>query len=64
MKTYEIEASGDRARVLEISSDGAETIIGDFPTPMDAQIWIDGRFGDLLRFSMVTPSNNSDVRNQ
>jgi hypothetical protein len=49
MKTYEIQASGTEARVMELSSDGREVLIGDFPSSVDAQTWINARLGGLLR---------------
>jgi hypothetical protein len=49
MKTYEIQASGKEARIMELSSDGREVLIGDFPSSVHAQTWIDTRLGGLLR---------------
>jgi hypothetical protein len=47
MKTYDIEADGLRSRIVETSSDGTQTVIGDFPTAIDAQIWLDSYFQGL-----------------
>jgi hypothetical protein len=41
MKTYDIETDGLQSRIVETSSNGTTSIIGDFPTAIDAQTWLD-----------------------
>ncbi len=45
MKRYEIEVSGHQCQVVELLSGGTTRTVGEFPTAMDASVWLD----DYLR---------------
>ena len=47
MKTYEIESLGHCSRIVEMSASGSSTVIGDFSTAMDAQVWLDNHLSRL-----------------
>jgi hypothetical protein len=47
MKTYDIEALGYRSQIVELSTGGGSTVIGDFPSAMDAQAWLDSYLARL-----------------
>jgi hypothetical protein len=41
MRTYHVEPSEHRSRVVETMPDGSKVVIGTFPSAGDARFWID-----------------------